>query len=856
MMLADFVMIFLVVLGVSSAFCLPGALLAPFFLFRVLADVLSVRQSCKRAVLALFVLALLAPVVEAQELATKAEQQLYGRCVTLLDKFAKLAQRAAVGPRARSAYGEILRHYDLDHPGARKALGYRQTRAGWKPPLVLPIWQDQASDSQRRSVLRAWQATGRKLAGLHRKYGLSVLDAEPERGRLHLRRAIAFDPTDAVAHDKLGHGRATFEGQEYRGSPEQLQFIRDLRRLESEALRLARKRDYAVEVVKTIPTELAVMGQPFQGARSSNFTVFTRGTAEDAKACVQWAERALEFLQFTLGEERARQLEVVAKQKRYWDWQSFVWTELECAALIGKNLADNPESAFAKHVQSASTEAERRRFGNIQWFEGQRCREVVQKLTPAGMHDRMISSCWEIAIGLGFGRGADGKAAAEPNWPLTEGALHAATWLLKSSVITQRGGLPKGTASTREFRLPAAVPWWMRVIRDQAIAGTDMPIRDVARQRGSDFPNAARLKAWSFMTFLMARYSKDWYRFIAAVPGNKVPFPEEIEAAAKAVFDRPLDELESEWRAWASGRSVTARATGYGQPLLPAAPGRESLAGLARLNEIRAQAGLKPCRLDAEASAACLEHVRYLARHPEHHQWPEAHEQDPAKAGFTPRGMRTAMRSVIVFDARGGARSIDGWMGTIYHRLPLLSPNIGAVGFAYEKDICVLDVGSLEGPPGVDAEGRPTAADWVVWPVKGATGVPRQFAFYELPNPLGDQPPPNNRDDAAGYPISLTMAGHLHPDVRSYDMHLYRMQKRGGTLERQEEVALHLHTPEKPLLARNQVQNTVFGIPLRPLGRRSIYHAVVTLRTADSTKTVDWYFTTDGKSLRQAPKWP
>ena len=783
----------------------------------------------------------------------KQERQLRSRAVGLLERFASLAQKNAVGPRAGAAFGEILRHYDADHAQARKALGYRRTRSGWKPPTAPRAWADSADDKQRLAVTKAWRATCVKLAVLHRQRGLALFASAPAHGRRHLLRAITFDPFDTAAHDRLGHAEASFGGRTYRGSKAQLQFVRDLQRLEGEALRLARKRDYATQPVADIPGELAVIGAPFQGARSDHFTVFSRGTAQDARDCVQWAERALDFLQFTLGEARARQEQVVARQRRYWSWQGFVWTELECAELVEKNLARNKDSAFSKHVRAVSSEEVRRQFGNIQWFEDGRCHEVVQKLTPAAMQDRMISSCWEI--GIGMGRPAAGaQAAKEPNWPLVEGALHAATGFLKSSVMPQRGALPEGTSSGREIRLPASVHWWIRVMRDQAIAHTDMPIRDVARKRSSDFPNAARLKAWSFMTFLMARYPARWHDFMIAVPGDKVPFPEEIEAAAKKVFSRPLEDVESEWRAWASGRSVTALASGYAAPALPPALGREPMAGLARLNEIRAQAGLGPCRLDAEATLACVEHARYLALHPEQHAWPAAHEQDPAKEGFSPRGMRCGMRSVIVIDARGAARSVDGWMGTIYHRLPLLSPSIGAVGLAYEKDICVLDVGSLEGPPEVDAQGVPTAADWVVWPARGATGVPRQFAFYELPNPLGDQPPPHNRDDAAGYPISLTMADHVHPEVASSDLHLYRVKKRGAGYERQEEVRLHLHTPHKPLLDRNQAKDTVFGIPFAPLARKTTYQAVATLRTAAGARTVEWYFTTGTAGLRRPSK--
>jgi hypothetical protein len=216
--------------------------------------------------------------------------------------------------------------------------------------------------------------------------------------------------------------------------------------------------------------------------------------------------------------------------------------------------------------------------------------------------------------------------------------------------------------------------------------------------------------------------------------------------------------------------------------------------------------------------------------------------------------MRCGLRSVIVIHAREAAGSVDSWFGTVYHRFPLLAENIRRIGFAFEGDMCVLDMGSLAEPHVLNKDGTWAAKKWVIWPPDGATNVDRQFAFYELPNPLSEVPPPNNRDDEAGYPVSLTMAHFVHPQVVDCDMRLYEVKKRGKEWARQGEVRCHLHTPMKPLLSRNEVVDTVFVIPYAPLEKRTTYQAVVNLKLKVATEPIVWTFTTGGMGLQKGSK--
>lgn len=800
-----------------------------------------IRYSC-----ILFVLLALQLPAPAQ--ISPEEAKIRKQCASALQQFASYAMGRKVKTRAKQAWEEILVYYDPDYRRARKELGYTKDGDSWKPGRVeKDKWKDESNDRKRFQVIKKWHETRLKLNELHRKHGLEMWDKDQQVARRHLQRAIAFEPFDEEAHLKLGHKKRQFGDKAYYGSAGELEFIGNLKALEKFALQLARK-EYTAKPLPEIPRELALLGKEFHGAESKHFKVFTRGTQENADNCVKWAERALDFMIHCLGQEKAKALKAVEIQAIS-AWTGFIWTKYEREDLIRVNLERNKDSEFVKQCLQGARAAEMEAtFGNMQWYgKDRKAREITKKLTPASMHDRLVAHVWELGISMK-------RPGYTPNWALSQGALHAASWYLLSTAMTKLGSLPKGTVGSRDVILPPAVNWWMREMRDQAIAKTDMPLKDAARKQSDAFPSDARLKLWSFMTWLMARYPQQWHDFVMAVPGDKIPFPEEVEKAAEKVFQRKLDDMEVEWRAWASGRSVAAAATGYGPPLLPEEPNPEQVAGLNRLNELRAMAGLAPCELDQEATLACVEHARYLIRYPEHHKWPDAHEQNPAKEGFTPRGMRCGLRSVIVINARGAAESIDDWIGTVYHRFPLLAQNIRRIGFAFEEGpdgaMCVLDMGSLEEPHAVDANGKALEKKWVVWPPDGSTRIDRQFAFYEHPNPLADVPAPNNRDDKAGYPVSLTVADFVQPQLKGASIALYEARKQGKEFVRKDQVRCHVHTPFKPLLSRNEVLDTVFAIPYEPLKKRQLYKVEVKLETKGGVSHVEWTFTTNSKGLK------
>jgi hypothetical protein len=557
----------------------------------------------------------------------------------------------------------------------------------------------------------------------------------------------------------------------------------------------------------------------FRGAKSDTFTIFTRGTQENANECVQWAERGCDFLEFVLPDEAVQKWDVRKKIKATWGWQGYIWTRAEQKALI----ALNPEHDLQDD------------FINCSWVEDNRIVSVTRALTPASMHDNLVARVFH---------------EIEGNDATLEGFMHASTWIMRATAITRYGARKTGTTAGERADLPDAANWWLRKMRDQATARTDFPANGLPRVQLADFRNDARIKTWSYGLWMLARFPEQWFHFLHKLPpAEKRPFPNVIDDLYPEIFGKTREEIEEEWRGWAAGRTLASYATGYGPPLLPEAPGKDQLRALERMNEFRAILDLPPCEIDLEATLACREHALFLRQNPDHWKWPEAHEEDPAKPGFSTRGMRAGLQSVIILSPDGkldAAESLDGWMGTPYHRFPLLEPNIRRIGFALEDNVAVLDMGSLEEARNPDFEEK---FRFVQWPCPGLEGVPLSFHAREEPDPLADTPEgkkaePFELQREAGYPISMQFARFITLQIEDAAIEVWKAKKMGKEIKREERVACWVHTPKVPLLKRQENPGVVFAIPKQRLEPRQLYEVEVILKGAGGNEKVVWHFET------------
>lgn len=309
----------------------------------------------------------------------------------------------------------------------------------------------------------------------------------------------------------------------------------------------------------------------------------------------------------------------------------------------------------------------------------------------------------------------------------------------------------------------------------------------------------------------------------AMKPKEKKSYAEVIEAQ---IFEG-LPAFEERFHAWLlpRGAAVVQRLERAAQP--PDKPSREEAAAVADLERIRRQAWNEksfgpyvPVELDRELSSACAKHVDYLKLHrAQLEKWPDAHEEYPDQEGFSSDGCWAGTHSVIAPGVSTAEAANHGWMGTFYHRLPLLDPGLKRIGFSLVDQIAVLDAGSL-----VEAG---HSKGLILWPPHDTKGVPTSFEL-ELPNPV-----PGLDEKQFGYPVTLQVFGL---EV-TYKMKLVRGQKADGP-----EVACHFSSPGHPTNLDCNPAGAYCLIPKSPLEGHTKYTVVA--EASDGTSVV-WSFTTD-----------
>ncbi len=827
----------------------------------------------------LFCITVLLGCLPAQGDAQKKEVDLQKTAASLLANFARTAQTQKVATRAKQAYDLILATYDPDNGTARRELGFKKEKTEWVP---LPAdkrkkWLDKANYEGRFKVMDEWYKTAVKLGQLHRECGLAFKAAGDEaKARQHLEKAIYYNAMDREANVALG----LKEGPGFFGTDEQLAYAARMKVIESKAVELARKKDYAVEALPLdqMPVELKNLQAnvpPFMkspdinifGARSAHFTVWTRGTQENADDAVTWAERALDFGVWLLGDKDAKRLQFVARATKTFAWYGFLFTRREREEL----LKANPNTWEGQpNVEAAM------RFGNTEWKAAEGYASVHLGGSPKSIHDTLIA--YVFFLGLTQGR----------NDGMGQGIIHAVTWYMKSTSISRWGALPEGTVGDDALQLPEGTNWWLRTVRDQASSNQDWPMAQVPREKLSRFRNDCRLKSWSFMTWAFAAYPDKWLELYLAMPDTEksVPTLEDVEAVVTKVLGKSTEAVDAEWREWARGDSGVAFGTGYGPPLLPERPSAVELAAVERVNLVRSQpiaftwpegrptegtvSRLPECELDAEASFACEAHANYVDNHRElaEKPGPEIHEEDPAHEDFTRRGQLAGGGNIVTSNGARGAEfardTVDLWIGTPYHRFPMLEHNIKRLGYAFVSQsdfaVAVLDMNSLEEP-----YDPATAPRFIVWPPVGAAGIPTSFPANESPNPLADQPENQQDVKKCGYPISLQLQRELSLLIVDSGIELYEAKKGGKTptkncvspegdgkvwkewLERckLETVPVWVHTPKVPLNKKLDLRDVIFCLPKEALKKSQTYQVRVMLQIGNAKPLYFvWEFTT------------
>ncbi|MAY80476.1 MAG: hypothetical protein CL930_06775 [Deltaproteobacteria bacterium] len=262
-------------------------------------------------------------------------------------------------------------------------------------------------------------------------------------------------------------------------------------------------------------------------------------------------------------------------------------------------------------------------------------------------------------------------------------------------------------------------------------------------------------------------------------------------------------------------------------------PSDEAKRGLEQTNCYRNLMGLSRGVLHRQLDSATQQHAEYMATHNT-----MTHAQDPSKSGFKGEWVWDRIKAAgyaleygaawmeVVSMGYDPAGAVDGWMGTVYHRIPFTQAAWTELGFGQDGLYTAMTFVTPY-PDGVHQA--------VIFPVDGQADVPVDFdSDSEYPDPAPDH-------GTVGYPITVTVSGVeiVGPENNPYQLELVDavLWGPGG-----DEVEVMTADPG----VDEYLYQMASMLPIEPLEPGAEYEAEMTVRWDGDEETLTAFFTTAG----------
>lgn len=310
----------------------------------------------------------------------------------------------------------------------------------------------------------------------------------------------------------------------------------------------------------------------------------------------------------------------------------------------------------------------------------------------------------------------------------------------------------------------------------------------------------------------------------------------------EAAMGMTFGELETKWREWLLGSRPGVQER-IDKENLAAWP-RDALRVLEYMNDLREKAfkgkieGFWKLKFDPDLSGPCDMHANYLALHPEQKKWPDAHEEYADKEGYSVEGAWAGTHSVIAW---GGIEdykeSVDLWMGSFYHRLPLLDPGVMRLGWGQADEWWVMDMSSLAAP-----YDKPYL---VHWPYDGQKDVSTYFHGNEYPDPVPEKGVDVVEQELFGYPITI-QTNPIDERGETVDIKMRLFEGDKGD----KEVECHFSSPSNPSNPESAPAGAWCLIPKKHLKNKTEYRVLAewhnsNARVTSTAKRLEWTFKTE-----------
>lgn len=474
----------------------------------------------------------------AQSPVTGAEKALVAEAIRQLDKFAMRCQRAGAPGRGRIAWLEIVHEYDSDHVRTRKSLGHKRSGKVWHPPSDREPEPDPADAHARAALDKSWSGICRNLGAMHRRLAQQMQKAGvAKRARYHFRRALRFVPDDAIAGAALG--LTVFDGAWL--TP--LQTTLEMRsRLVDQVVEVLRKTSFEIQEVPSNQKNLWLekaqpgMSKAFRGFRGPSVEIWGDYDPTIVRAAVQAAERC--------------NLLTRAMLRGNPDYR---W-ELDVAPTF---LLTASEERYHRLVDSSSRTDKKKKFAKEHlsgvWLRNG-SNAVYVDHTEEPHRDIVLDTVVRVSIS---------NAGDTRTFALTEGLGHSGCgWLLGRTLnffldLAGQKPPPKPTGTSASRPKPARpsdavlipdVGVWHSLVRQQAWEGIGPSLAELLLFTAQNTPRIARVQAWSWIHYAMARDPSLLRRLDAAADTTTMTTAAEIEKRFDADSQLKMRELEADWR--------------------------------------------------------------------------------------------------------------------------------------------------------------------------------------------------------------------------------------------------------------------------------------------------------------------
>ncbi|HEY0714504.1 MAG TPA: hypothetical protein VGF45_17600, partial [Polyangia bacterium] len=165
-----------------------------------------------------------------------------------------------------------------------------------------------------------------------------------------------------------------------------------------------------------------------------------------------------------------------------------------------------------------------------------------------------------------------------------------------------------------------------------------------------------------------------------------------------------------------------------------------------------------------------------------------------------------------------GPTSVQQWLDSVWHRIPILSPDVDEAGYGRAGRCDTMDFGF--------AGATPTPKN-LVYPLDGQVNVPRSFSGRESP-----EPPPPPAGWPSGYPVTVYAAG-----LTDITEHSITIAETGVELD-------HIWLAPGDARAYGLLVDEFMLYTYRPLPAHTRFRVRVAGTQNGERKVFDWTFTT------------